>query len=142
MKEEYGEGDILEFLTLQKVLCWKNTSTGFFNTKKWHFQRNKSNFVRNGVSDILWILEGKLLAIEVKTKKDYNFFNRDLETLKKEFERAHTRTLKAPTLKKYQHAIEQRAFIDDVNNAWGIGFYARDIPDVIRELKERWFYIY
>jgi len=141
-REEYWEADILEWLQFHRVLSWKNTSTGFFNTKKGYFQRNKSNFVRNGVSDILGCLEWRLLAIEVKTKKDISFFDRPLEELKQRFSEAQRNNSKPSTLKKYQHAIEQKAFIDDVNRDGGIGFYATCIKDVEEALKKRNFNVY
>lgn len=46
LKEEQIEAEILEFLTLHRVLVWHNDIKGFFDAKRGHYRRNKNNFIR------------------------------------------------------------------------------------------------
>lgn len=67
-KEKLIEDQILFFLKKFPgiVFCWKNQSTGIFDTKKQIFRR-LNKYQLTGVSDILGILnDGRFLAIEVK----------------------------------------------------------------------------
>lgn len=50
----------------RSAFFWKNTSGGFFDGEK--FRRHVSPFAINGTSDVLGIVQGILVAIEVKTK--------------------------------------------------------------------------
>ena len=66
------EGDIqrkiLQHLKKQGVYCWRNNTTGIYDQKLKTYRT--SPYALKGVADILGILpDGKLLAIEVKTKK-------------------------------------------------------------------------
>ena len=81
--EKAIETAILMYLSyLNGCFAWKNNSTGVFDTKRGTFRRNKNKFVINGVSDILGIYNGRLLAIEVKkpggrlTKEQKDFIDR------------------------------------------------------------------
>jgi penicillin-binding protein-related factor A (putative recombinase) len=68
--EKTIETAILIYLNfLPECFAWKNNSTGVFDPVKKKYRNNKNKFVINGVSDILGIYKGKLLAIEVKRLK-------------------------------------------------------------------------
>lgn len=82
--EKVIEKDILTYLKfLPKCFAWKNNSTGVFDPSRNTFRSNKNPFVIRGVSDILGIYHGRLLAIEVKrdrtskpTKEQRDFIKR------------------------------------------------------------------
>ena len=57
---------ILDYLRLRGVFCWKNHSTGIY-------KQSTGSYIpvgMKGVSDILAIRNGKLIAIEVKVGKN------------------------------------------------------------------------
>lgn len=68
MLEKEIEGQIFEFLKWLGVLCWKNVTGGYFDTKRRIFRKQASPYAMNGTSDILGIIDQKFLAIEVKSK--------------------------------------------------------------------------
>ena len=67
--EEIIEGQILTFLEHIGWFVWKNQTAGFYSTKKKRFLKAKSRFQINGTSDILCVVHGRFVAIEVKTPK-------------------------------------------------------------------------
>ena len=70
MSEKIIENLILEWLSYQKdCFAWKNNSTGIYDTKKKVFRQSKNKYAINGVSDILGVYKGRMLAIEVKAAK-------------------------------------------------------------------------
>ncbi|RKW20133.1 hypothetical protein D8B46_10050, partial [Candidatus Gracilibacteria bacterium] len=73
-KEENIEHEILCFFLEKGILCWKNDIKGFFDTKRLIYRKNKSNFIRNGISDITAIINGTVIFIEVKKTKGNEFF--------------------------------------------------------------------
>lgn len=67
LTEKDIETSILVFLNkIHGCFAWKNQSVGIYDNKKQIFRKSKNPFCINGVSDILGIFNGKLLAIEVK----------------------------------------------------------------------------
>jgi len=63
------ENLILRFLNKLGVFCWKNQSVGIYDPVKKTYRRNHNAHHIKGVSDILGVVEGKFLAIEVKSAK-------------------------------------------------------------------------
>lgn len=63
------ENSILRFLKTIGVYCWKQNSVGIFDTKRKVFRKSNNIHHIKGVSDILGVIEGKFLAIEVKSAK-------------------------------------------------------------------------
>ena len=63
------ENSILSFLKKLGVFCWKNQSIGVFDPTRRVYRKSNSVHHIKGVSDILGIIEGKFLAIEVKSAK-------------------------------------------------------------------------
>lgn len=62
------ENQILISLSkLKNGFFWKNVSTGFKDGHAW--RKQASPFAINGVSDILGIFKGRLIAFEVKTRQ-------------------------------------------------------------------------
>jgi hypothetical protein len=61
------ESEILWRLYKLGIFCWKNTSGGFFDGKR--MRRQVNPFAIPGTSDILAIIKGLLIAIEVKSAK-------------------------------------------------------------------------
>jgi hypothetical protein len=71
VNEKAIENQILSFLKIKKVFCWKNQSTGIYDPTKKVFRRSNNTHHIKGVSDILGVYEGKFLAIEVKRDGAY-----------------------------------------------------------------------
>lgn len=61
--------EILQFLKGKPGYYWRNQSGGVFDPKRGIFLANNSEFSPKGVSDILGICDGRLIAIEVKNAK-------------------------------------------------------------------------
>lgn len=133
MKEENIENKILCFFLEKWVLCWKNDIKGFFDTKKWIYRKNKSNFIRKWISDITVIINWKPIFIEVKKPSEMSFFDRDLKDLQERFAKS---VIKNSNPKKYQHALEQKQFLIDVEKNWWIWFFACSVEQVEEKLKE------
>lgn len=60
--------EIFKLLRALGIVCWRNNSVGVFDARRGIFRRNNSPYSINGVSDILGIVRGQFLAIEVKSK--------------------------------------------------------------------------
>ena len=81
--EKAIEKAILTYLNyLPSCFAWKNNNGGVFDPARGKFRANKNPHVFNGVSDILGIYKGRMLAIEVKkpggkaTDSQQDFINR------------------------------------------------------------------
>lgn len=139
IREEHIEWDILSWLNLQGISADKIVSEGYFNSKKGIYQTRKSNFVSRGISDIIWCLpNGRYLAIEVKKPSEMKFFDRSIEELKEDYIQAQRRWLSSSTIKRYIHAVEQRAYLDSKAKNGGIAFFASSIEECIEKFKEFW----
>lgn len=66
--EKRIQNEILGFLKFAGVFAWQNDSVGIYDPKIQRFRKNKSRFHLKGVSDILGVIGGRFLAIEVKTE--------------------------------------------------------------------------
>lgn len=67
--EKQIENSILCFLEFLGIFVWKNQTVGIWDPSKKIYRKSNNRFHRKGVPDILGILDGKLLAIEVKALK-------------------------------------------------------------------------
>lgn len=68
VREKDIENLILKYLNiLPSTFAWKNNTTGVYDEKRGCYRRQQNKWAINGVSDILGIRHGRLLAIEVKT---------------------------------------------------------------------------
>lgn len=105
--EKEVQNSIMDYLLYKRYFVWRNNNVGLFDVKSKSFMR-MPKYAMKGVADILGVLpDGRFLAIEVKRDK---------------------------TCKP---SIEQKEFIDKVNNNQGVAFVATSIDDVVKELKER-----
>lgn len=69
MSEKEIENSILHFLnSFLGIKCWKNQSTGVFDPVKKIYRKSNNKHHIKGVSDILGIIQGRFLAIEVKSE--------------------------------------------------------------------------
>ena len=116
--EKQIENQILTYLRNRRVFVWKNQSVGVFDAKKGIFRRSNNPHHIDGVSDILGLLHGRFLAIEVKrpkiSKKTGQFIYRTQEELLK---------MASPG---------QITFIDQINREGGCAFMA-DSLEVVKE---------
>jgi len=134
-KEEYIENKILcYFMEKWLKVFYKNDIKGFFNTKKWFYQRNKSNFIRNWISDISILHKWTFICIEVKKPSEMSFFDRDLKDLKERYIQAEIKWIKS--IKRYKHALEQKEFLEDIKSEWWVWFFACSLEQVKERLKE------
>tara|TARA_A100001015_G_scaffold307426_1_gene403312 strand:- start:5021 stop:5380 length:360 start_codon:yes stop_codon:yes gene_type:complete len=104
VKEKDIERDILDYLydlPRDKVYFFKVNTVGIYDPVRRQYRRNFNPHIVKGVSDILGVLDGKFVAIEVKTPK---------------------------TRKRV--SVDQKKFLDQVNSSGGIGFVATCIEDV------------
>ncbi len=86
MKESDVQKQILDYLKLKRVLCFKHRNVGIF--KKATNQYIPLAFGERGISDILGCLpDGRFLAIEVKNGKDGKPTEDQLEFLKQVMKR-------------------------------------------------------
>jgi hypothetical protein len=69
VKEKQIQNEIIHFLRILGVYCWTNNSVGIYDPVKKIYRKNRSPNHLNGVSDILGIIGGRFLAIEVKSEK-------------------------------------------------------------------------
>jgi len=70
VKEKEIENNILAFLVhIPGGKFWKNQSGGIYDSSKRVFRKSYNKFHINGVSDILGVVKGRLICIEVKAKK-------------------------------------------------------------------------
>jgi len=68
--EKQIENDILDYLTtVTGAFMWKNQNIGVFDPKAKVFRKNHSKHQMKGISDILGVINGKMVAIEVKKPK-------------------------------------------------------------------------
>ena len=78
---------------------------------------------------------GYYFAIEVKKPSEMEKADRPIEVLTAEYIDAQRRNLSKETIKKYQHRVEQRAFLDGVDRSGGIACFASSIQEVKEEFK-------
>jgi hypothetical protein len=118
--EKVIENQILTYLKYKKIFTFKNQSTGIFDPKKKVFRKSNNVHHINGVSDILGIVDGKFLAIEVKkpyvSKKTNQFKYRTQEELEK------------------LASEDQINFVNRVKSLGGIAFFADSIDTVEDQL--------
>lgn len=65
--EKRIQNDILVFLDSIGIYCWQTYGGAVFDPIKKVYRKPKSRFTRAGVADILGIVSGRVLAIEVKS---------------------------------------------------------------------------
>lgn len=109
IKESLKEADIehliLNYLNqLPGCVAWKNPTVGYFDVKRGVFRKQQSKFAINGVSDILGIYQGRMLAIEVKRPQNK------------------------------ERPEHQTHFVNMINRHGGLAFFATSISDVERAL--------
>ena len=114
-KEKLVETAILNWLNmLPNVFCFKNHTTGIWDSKKKIF-RPLQGFSIKGVSDIIGVIAptGTMIAIEVKSPEGLKVYNRQ----------------------STRHVQEQKAFLDTVKHYGGIAGVASSIEDAMEILK-------
>jgi penicillin-binding protein-related factor A (putative recombinase) len=109
VKEKQIENAILNWLALQSWFFFKINNTGIHGTEKSgrKFWRSKSKYDINGKSDIMGVIDGRFIAIEVKTPD---------------------RILKV--------SDAQHEFLYNTNMHGGLGFVASSIDDVKEVFKQ------
>lgn len=109
LKEKEIEHQILTYLnSLPCCFAFKVVTSGFYDSKRRIFRKNRSPFVIAGTSDIIGICKGRFFCIEVKS------------------ELALKRELKNPS----EHFKRQRKFLDIVTRMGGTGIFASHVGQV------------
>lgn len=108
---------ICSYLTLTRVFSFVHDSIGIYSEKKKRYLANKNPYRIKGVSDILGVYKGHLLAIEVKTDTIKDLLGKTIQY-------------------KGYPTDEQKNFLERVKREGGVAFIARSIEDVKRGLRE------
>ena len=120
ISEKIIENQILTYLKNRKIFAFKNQSVGIFDARKGIYRKSKNPHHINGVSDILGVIDGYFLAIEVKkpylSKKTGQFKYRTQEELEK------------------LATEDQIKFVNRVKSVGGIAFFADSIETVEDQL--------
>ncbi len=64
MRESQIELEILKYLSERGFFFWKNPSSGYFDGKRW--RKHANPFAINGVADVIGIVSGRFVGLEVK----------------------------------------------------------------------------
>lgn len=59
---------VCHYLASRGFFFWKNPSAGYFDAKLKRFRKHRNPYTRNGVPDIIVILDGKFIGLELKTR--------------------------------------------------------------------------
>lgn len=115
LKEKEIEEQILSWLNLQPgVFAFKVATGGWFDTKRGVFRKNSSKFLLKGTSDIIGMIHGKFMAIEVKS-----------ETGMKRF-------LRYPG----KHELDQILFLRRVTDRGGLAICVCSLEEVMTALRQ------
>jgi hypothetical protein len=120
--EKDVENLILTFLRIKGIFCWKNQSTGVFDPTKRTFRKSHNRHHINGVSDIIGIVDGRMLAIEVKKPYISKKTNRVMERTQEQLEKLAS--------------DDQILFINNIKALGAVSFYADSVDIVKEKLKE------
>lgn len=127
-KEGQIQSEILYYLSVNSSVkfYWRNNTGGTTTIYK-----GKSQFFRwgyPGSSDIIGIMgDGKFLAIEVKTEKDFKYLSKYYDKIK-----TYIRLNK-----RQEHLKKQIEFIERIVESNGVAFFACSTDIVIKELQKR-----
>jgi penicillin-binding protein-related factor A (putative recombinase) len=69
LKEKQIENSILSYLKMRNLFFWKNESVGVYDVKKGIYRRKTSRHRKVGVADIIGVIKGRAVFIEVKSAK-------------------------------------------------------------------------
>jgi hypothetical protein len=119
MTEKIIETQILRWLNFQsQVFAFKINTVGVYDSKREVYRVNRNPFVIKGTADILAIMQtdfgGLFLAIEVKTPKTI-----------KEFQNQTT-----------ERAINQKAFLDKIDQKGGFSICVSSLSDTIKWIEK------
>jgi hypothetical protein len=78
------ERTICDYLWAHRLFFWKQPQAGYFDASKKRFRKHASPYVKNGIPDIIVILEGVFIGFEVKSLRGLQSegqacFQRDVE---------------------------------------------------------------
>lgn len=118
MNEKQIENQILAYLAKRGIFAFKIQSTGMYDPRKKIFRKSNNPYHINGVSDILCVMEGRMISIEIKrpyiSKKTGKIKHKTQEELRK------------------MASDDQIAFLNKVEINGGISFLA-DSLEVLEE---------
>lgn len=135
------ELEILKWFESEWCMCWKDDLKWTYDEKAWKFRRNNHPFVNNWRSDVVAIIWGLHVSVEVKRPCEMKHFDRPLHDLQKRLFEAQQRNLTKQWMKKFVHAVEQRKFLDWVIKSWWIWFFSSSLKQTKERLKKYWFII-
>lgn len=104
------------------AMFWTNPQAGYFDTKRNTFRRHTSKFYFKGISDILGVYAGKIVAIEIKLPKELKWWlnNKDKQNLMND---------------KYLRFYRQDQFIRRIIELGGIAGFASSLDEAINILE-------
>lgn len=131
--EEYIESAILTWLMSQWVSADKIVSWWWYDSNKWIYRKQKSQFARRGISDIIWVLPwGRALYIEVKKPSEMQFFDSSEEEMIKRMQDS-----KAHNKNRYIHALEQIKYIDEKRSLGAVAFFSSSVEQTHQRMEEQ-----
>lgn len=69
LTEHQIETQICHLLWCNKIFFWKNPSGGYFDAKRKVFRKHTNPFALSGAPDLIAVIDGKFIGIEVKSAK-------------------------------------------------------------------------
>ena len=72
LSEKQIENAILKYLRFRGIFCFKLNTVGVFDPVKKVYRKPHSEFILKGVSDIIAIASGRMIAIEIKVPERRN----------------------------------------------------------------------
>lgn len=69
LKETQIELQVCHLLRAKNIFFWKNPSAGFYDTKRKIFRRHVNPFVGRGVCDLIALIDGHFIGLEIKSQK-------------------------------------------------------------------------
>lgn len=124
-------GEIIQALEYQKIgFFWRQNNVGVFDQASGSYRKNK--YAVKGVSDILGIYKGKLVAIEVKSKTQFIWVTSFENSLRS---RPNWKSY-SPDNKHKEHAFNQVLFHDNIRVNGGVAFFTFGFEHCLNKLKE------
>ena len=120
ISEELINESICDYLSLCGGYVMRIAPSGFFKNGK--MVKHKSQYIKRGVSDIMFFRDGMFYALEVKTPKEHDYIKKHHDAISK----SHPGLLNIKKL----HIWEQILFINAMRNNGFIAEFVSSIKDV------------
>ncbi len=100
------QADILQYLALEGIFAWENPRRGVFDPKRKVFRKKKKGF-KEGVADILGLLDGNGRILCIECKRPGNKLTDDQETFRDDIIKRGGVAFMATSVKDVQDGLRQ-----------------------------------